>query len=89
MTDGDMRALIAGLARPHRSGGHVVERASLLASGADFGAAIEWIAEHGGTPEALSIATRGSGLHGGRFAVRPADKHPQRYVLPAEALSSG
>ena len=48
LDDEGLRVLVAGLARPHRSGGRVIERASLLASGADFRAAIAWIEAHGG-----------------------------------------
>ena len=87
--DAQMRVLIARLARPHRSGGLVVERASLLASGEDFVALEEWITRAGGTPEATATATRGGGgLHGNRFAVPAADKLPQRYILPPGALDA-
>jgi hypothetical protein len=34
--DDQIRALVTRLARPHRSGGDVVERAAIFADGADF-----------------------------------------------------
>jgi hypothetical protein len=85
-TDAALRALVTGLARPHRSGGQVIERASLLASGADFRAAVTWIEAHGGTSEvALPRPGRSSGgLHSARQA--PADPTPLRFVLPSGAL---
>ena len=46
--DAEIHALLKRLARPHSSGGDVVERAALLASGSDFPAVMEWIARHAG-----------------------------------------
>ena len=82
--DDDMiRALIARLARPHPSGGVAIERAALLASGADFGAAMTWIHAHGGRSE-VPPAHAERGLHGARQAAGKAP--PLRYTLPAGAL---
>lgn len=82
-----IRALVTRLARPHPSGGQVIERAAILAEGADFKAIIGWIVDHGGKPEAAS-AKRAGGLHG----TRPnrgglADSEPQRFVLPPDELT--
>ena len=83
-TDDGIRALVARLARPHRSGGLAIERAALLASGADFGAAMTWINAQGGHGEAPpERAARG--LHGAREVA--GDATPLRYILPAGALS--
>src|SRR3954470_20748703 len=45
------RAEVRRAARRDRSGGWLVERATLLAGGAEFGAAVAWIEAHGGVPE--------------------------------------
>jgi hypothetical protein len=85
MDDEQIRGLVAGLARPHRSGGDVVERAAILATGADAAAIVEWIVANGGAPEASPAAAPARGLHAARrdeARVRP----PSRYVLPAGAL---
>jgi hypothetical protein len=64
----------------------VIERASLLASGADFRAALSWIEAHGGVAEAAAPprTTRGGGMYGPRQAV--VDPTPLRFVLPPGAL---
>jgi hypothetical protein len=86
--DAAIRALLTRLARPHASGGQVVERATLLAEGADFPAIIDWITDHAGTPEASDAAAVKKGLHGARMSTATATKpsKPARYVLPAGAL---
>jgi hypothetical protein len=43
-----IRGLVARLGRPHPSGGTVIERAALMAEGADFDATVAWILAHGG-----------------------------------------
>src|SRR4051794_6372262 len=80
--DDVIRLLVAGLARPHRSGGHTIERATLLAAGADFSAVVTWIQAHGGEPEPAA-ARSARGLHGTRGA---GDLAPLRFVLPGGAL---
>jgi hypothetical protein len=89
MDDPAIRALVSRLARPHPSGGGVVERATLLAAGADFPQVIAWIAAHDGTPETTVVAASRGGLHGTRMTdpSTVAQRAPQRYVLPAAALS--
>jgi hypothetical protein len=81
--DEAMRARLKRGARPHRSGGWVIERATLLSEGPEFGAAVAWIEAHGGVPE-LAVAPRVQrGLHSARAIETAA---PLRYVLPADAL---
>jgi hypothetical protein len=75
------------LARPHRSGGDVIERAAIFSEGADFAEVMAWIVAHGGTAEAVAPAS-GGGLHdrhlnAGRGDAAPA---PRRFVLPPGAL---
>jgi len=82
-----IRALVARLGRPHPSGGTVIERAALLAEGADFDATMAWILAHGGGPEVSAAAPR-AGLHGSALgAAAPASGKPRRFVLPAGALT--
>jgi hypothetical protein len=82
--DEAMRVLVTRLARPHRSGGRAIERASLLSSGADFDAAMVWIEAHGGQPELPAASRSSGGLHSARLSGHaPA---PLRFVLPAGAL---
>ena len=82
--DEEMRVLVTRLARPHRSGGRAIERASLLSSGADFDSALAWITAHGGEPELPAASRSSGGLHSARLGGRvPA---PLRFVLPAGAL---
>jgi hypothetical protein len=85
VSDDALKAQVKRVARAHRSGGWVIERATLLAAGGqDFSAAVAWIDAHGGVPE-LPVASRTSGgLHSQR-AVE--DVTPLRFVLPAEALT--
>jgi hypothetical protein len=90
MEDDEIRALVTRLARPHASGGDVVERAAILAEGSDFTAVMTWITAHEGEPEKLVAAVGGGGLHGARFSDRSASVPltPRRFVLPAGALSA-
>ena len=53
LDDDAIRALVIRLARPHGSGGEVIERAAILAEGADSAAVIAWITAHAGVPEAI------------------------------------
>ena len=79
-----MRTLVTRLGRPHRSGGRVIERATLLASGTDFEAAVQWIKAHGGTPEGPIDTSSHHGLHGPRTSDGPVPA-PLRFVLPPDA----
>jgi hypothetical protein len=88
MDDAAILALVTRLARPHASGGQVIERAAILAEGADFPAVMEWIIGHDGQPEAAVASVTTRGLHGSRLsdgggaAPRPAS----RFVLPDGTL---
>jgi hypothetical protein len=88
MNDTEITALVTRLARPHPSGGTVIERAAILAAGADYPAIIEWITAHSGTPEATVPTARSRGLHGSRVTNgdAPESQRPMRFVLPAGAL---
>jgi hypothetical protein len=87
--DEDIRTLVKRLARPHRSGGDVIERAAILAESSDFTSVIAWITNHDGQPEARSGHVSAHGLHGSRFNDTGGEQRrpPLRYVLPAGALN--
>ena len=86
--DDAIRSLLTRLGRPHPSGGTVIERAAILAEGADFDAVMAWIVAHGGEPEARSAKTPSSGLHGSRVhdSGGADPRKPSRFVLPAGVL---
>jgi len=83
-----IRALVTRLARPHRSGGAVIERAALYADGANFAEVMAWMTARGATAEAVASTARG-GLHDQRVDERPdaAAPTPRRFVLPPGALT--
>src|SRR3954471_19239645 len=81
--DHAMRGRVKRLARPHRSGGWVIERATLLAGGTRFDGAVAWIEAHGGIPELPAVPRSQGGLHSPRATEVRA---PLRFVLPASAL---
>jgi hypothetical protein len=85
--DDAIRAVVARLARPHRSGGVTIERAAILAEGADCSAVVAWITALGGEPEAAISSAKG-GLHGQRLSDQSANggRFPARYVLPGHVL---
>jgi hypothetical protein len=85
LDDDALRLLVTRLARPHRSGGRAIERASLLSSGTDFNAAVAWIEAHGGEPELPAASRSSGGLHSDRHGVSGGSA-PLRYVLPAGSL---
>lgn len=89
MNDDAIRTLVTRLARPHSAGGAVIERAAILAEGADFASVIAWIEDHDGHPEPSAAARATRGLHGSRISSAGAGQlaPPLRYVLPAGALS--
>ncbi len=89
MDDQEIHELVTRLSRPHPSGGVVIERAAILAAGADSPAVIEWIIAHSGTPDTAVRVTQARGLHGSRMnddTSSPA-QNPLRFVLPAGSLS--
>jgi hypothetical protein len=85
MDDAEIAVLLKRLSRPHVSGGVVVERAAILASGGDSAAIMDWIFAHDGAPEATPPAAARGGLHGARASLTPV-RGPSRFVLPADAL---
>jgi hypothetical protein len=85
-SDDAIRAVVTRLARRHPSGGTVIERAAILAEGADCSATVAWIIAHAGKPEVAIASTKG-GLHSARLSGPiGAAPQPLRYVLPAGAL---
>jgi hypothetical protein len=87
--DAAIRAVVTRLARPHASGGAVIERAAIVAEGADSTAIIRWILAHAGEPEATVPRASSGGLHGARMSGGAGTEGgpPRRYVLPVGALS--
>jgi hypothetical protein len=86
MDDQEIRTLLSRLARPHASGGQAVERAAILAAGAEFPAILVWINAHAGQPETSRARATSGGLHSSRMndGAGAADRQPpQRYVLPS------
>ena len=86
MDDASIRAIVARLARPHPSGGRVIERAAIVAEGDSATEVVDWIIGRAGRGEA-AVPARAGGLHGARFAgtVRK-DGPPLRDILPAGVL---
>jgi hypothetical protein len=83
--DETIRDLVVRLARPHSSGGRVIERAAILAEGTDFTSVIGWIIAHAGEPEEAP-APPSAGLHGNRLNhLGGARAEPRRFVLPPAA----
>ena len=87
--DEEIRALLSRLSRSHPSGGTVIERAAIVAEGADSAAVVSWILEHEGEPEEAVDRPSKRGLHSPRLSgASGADpRPPSRYVLPAGALN--
>lgn len=82
--DDAIRVLVKRLARPHRSGGKVIERAAIMAEGTGSTDVMAWILAHGAVPEAVAErASTRQGLHG---ASDSAPRTTSRFVLPAGAL---
>jgi hypothetical protein len=86
--DDAIRSLVQRLGRAHPSGGTVIERAAVLAEGAEFEAVMAWIVAHGGEPEAAVPRAAKSGLHGLRGGDSGASepRTASRFVLPPGAL---
>lgn len=88
MEDAAIQALVTSLARTHPSGGTVIERAAIVASGGDADGVIAWIIARGGEPEAAPDTSVRRGLHGSRMhaAGGPTPRTASRFVLPSGAL---
>ena len=86
--DDALRAVVTRLARRHPSGGRVIERAAILAEGAECAAVEAWILAHRGEPEAALHTTR-QGLHSPRLTdpLGADQRAPVRYVLPADVFA--
>jgi hypothetical protein len=86
--DDAIRSMVTRLARAHPSGGTVIERAAIVAEGADSEPVIAWIVAHGGKPEAIVETSTRRGLHGSRLHVSggSAPGAASRFVLPPDAL---
>jgi len=85
--DDAIRTLVTRLARPHPSGGTVIERATIVAEGPGFADIMRWIVDHGGKPQAAVEPSTSRGLHEARLrASGSAARPPARYLLPAGAL---
>ena len=80
-------ALIRRLARPHPSGGMVIERSVILAEGARSAAILTWITGHDGVPDSTRPSKGNHGLHGADSQPR-ADAPPRRFVLPPHAFAA-
>ena len=80
--------IVGRLARLQPSGAALIERAAILADGADYVAVVAWIMAHDGQPEAAVSSAKGGGLHGPRLSASAAagSRPPVRYVLPPGAL---
>ena len=88
MDDDAIRQLLRRLARPHPSGGSVIERAAIVAEGGESDAIIDWMFAHGAQAEAALATTAHHGLHeaGRRDSAAATPTAPSRYILPAGAL---
>jgi hypothetical protein len=86
--DQAIRSLVIRLGRAHPSGGTVIERAAIVAEGADSEAVMRWIDAHGGKPETTVETSTRRGLHGSRVheSGGAAPRTASRFVLPAGAL---
>jgi hypothetical protein len=87
MDDAAIRILVTSLSRPHPSGGDVIERAAILATGSESSTVIAWIVAHEGKPEAAIASSSTRGLHGSRLSEARSGRAPLRYVLPAGTLT--
>jgi hypothetical protein len=83
-----VRELVSRLSRRDRSGASVIERAAILAEGANTDSIVTWILAHGGQPEAPASGAARGGLHGGRLQGRETNHTvaPRRYVIPPGVL---
>jgi len=83
-----VRELVTRLSRHDSCGASVIERAAILAEGANTESIVTWILDHGGQPESPASATARRGLHGGRLQGRGATDTaaPRRYVIPPGVL---
>ncbi len=81
-------AVIRRLARPHRSGGMVIERSVILAEGTRSAAILNWISGHDGVADVSAPSKPNHGLHGKRAGDSRPDTQPRRFVLPPHAFTT-
>jgi len=83
-----IRDTVRRLARPHVSGGSVIERSVVIAEGAGSAEIMDWISAHDGVGDSSAAVQRGQGLHGARISPPAAATAglARRWVLPAGAL---
>jgi hypothetical protein len=86
MDDDAIRIVVTRLSRPHRAGGDVIERAAILATGAQSSEIVTWIITNDGKPHAAAAVAATRGLCGSRLSGS-APRPPLRYVLPAGTLA--
>lgn len=81
-------ARVRRLARPHASGGMVIECSVILAEGAGSAAMLTWIADHDGVADSTQAHQPSTGLHGLRAVSgsRQSAGAIRRFVLPAAAF---
>lgn len=84
LDDDAIRAVVTRLARPRADGGHIIERAAILAAGGEAATIEGWILAHAGQPEQITAPFE-TGLHAGRFEHQRAAS-PRRFLLPPGAL---
>ncbi len=86
----DTGEIVRRLARPHPSGGMVIERSVILAEGSGSAAILAWIRDHDGVADSTLASARSGGLHGSRgsggLAARQ-DSPARRFVLPARVFA--
>jgi hypothetical protein len=89
MDDDAIRLLVTRLARPHASGGRVIERSVILAEGSDSAAIIAWILAHAGVPDSTAATASRQGVHGSaeHLATSAPSRPPLRFVVPAASFN--
>ncbi len=89
MDEEAIRALLKRLARPHPSGGVVIERAAILAEGDHFTEIMTWVMANGGKAEQAVAPASSGGLHGSRITDGGSmeARAPLRFVLPPGTLN--
>jgi hypothetical protein len=87
VTTDPIGARVKRLARPHSSGGTVIERSVILAEGDDSAAILTWISDHDGVADfTAALPARSTGLHGSRETAGASAGPARRFVLPARAF---
>jgi hypothetical protein len=85
----ETQEIVRRLARPHPSGGMVIERSVILAEGRGSAAILNWIRDHDGVADSSVAGARKGGLHGSRDAdvlAARQDAPARRFVLPARVF---